>query len=116
MAQATMPRPTGPGKTPRRHARGGPRSMFSSVATLARWQLRPTGRLLVLIGLGLLTAVVLVCAIPLYVQVSLSAGIRHALATNPQNLALAVHAQSQIFDSTAIDQMPDQLNDLVQNT
>jgi hypothetical protein len=66
-----------------------------------------------MIGLGLLTAVVLVCAIPLYVQVSLSAGVRHALETDPQNLALTVHAQSQIFQSEALNTMQDEISALV---
>ncbi len=117
MAQATMPRPVGPGQTPPpRRARRGPRSTFSSMATLARWQLRQTGRLLVLIGLGLLTAVVLVCAIPLYVQVSLSAGIRHTLETNPQNLALTVHAGSLVYRSDRVQAVQSELNSLVQES
>ena len=115
MAQATMPRPVGPGQTPPpRRARRGPRSTIASMATLARWQLRPTGRLLVLIGLGLLTAVVLVCAIPLYVQVALSAGIRHTLEANPQNLALTVHANSQLFDTGRTSGVQSQVDSLVQ--
>lgn len=116
MAQATMPRPVEPGQTPPpRRARRGPRSTFASMATLARWQLRQTGRLLVLIGLGLLIAVVLVSAIPLYVQVSLSAGVRHTLAADPQNLSLTVHAQSHLFDSTVVQQLPYALNSTVEN-
>jgi hypothetical protein len=115
MAQATRPRPVGPGRTPPpRRARRGPRSTFASMATLARWQLRPTGRLLVLIGLGLLTAVVLVCAIPLYVQVSLSAGIRHTLEANPQNLVLTVHADSHLFDTGRTSGVQSQVDSLVQ--
>jgi hypothetical protein len=66
-----------------------------------------------MIGLGLLTAVVLVCAIPLYVQVALSAGVRHTLAADPQNLALSIHAQSQIFQASALSTIQDDLNALV---
>lgn len=110
MAQATMPRLREPGSG---HTRRKPRSTLSSIATLARWQLRQTGRLLCIIGLGLLAAVVLVCAIPLYVQVSLSAGVRHALSADPQNLALTIHAQSQIFQSSALAAVQDDLNALV---
>src|SRR5579883_2880034 len=115
MAQATTPRPVGPGQIPPpRPTRRGPRSTFASVATLARWQLRPTGRLLVLISLGLLIAVVLVCAIPLYVQVSLSAGIQHTLEEDPHNLALTIHANSQLFDKDKTSQIHDQLDSIVQ--
>jgi hypothetical protein len=110
MAQATIPRlrEPGPGRARRR-----PRSTFSSLATLIRWQVRQTGRLLGIIGLGLLTAVALVCAIPLYVQVALSAGVRHTLAADPQNLALTIHAQSQIFQASALTTIQDDLNVLV---
>src|SRR5258708_2907113 len=98
MAQTTTARPAPPRKpAPRRRARRGTRSTFSSMATLAGWQLRTTWHLLMIIGLGILAAVVLVCAIPLYVQVALSAGSRHTLAEDPQNLYMSVHAQSQLF-------------------
>jgi len=113
MAQVTMPRPAEAGKTPPGRPQGRAHTPLSSLATLAGWQLRQTGRLLTLIGLGLLSAVVLVCAIPLYVQVSLSAGVRHTLEADPQNLALTVHAQSQIFQSEALDTIGNNISTLV---
>lgn len=112
MAQAIMPRLAEAGRPPGRR-RNKTRSTLASMATLARWQLRQTGRLLGIIGLGLLTAVVLMCAIPLYVQVSLSAGVRHTLQANPQNLALTVHAQSQIFQAQAFASIQDDVSALV---
>lgn len=115
MAQTTTIRPAGPGKMPpKRHVRTYPRSTLASMATLARWQLRQTGRLLVLIGLGLLAAVVLVCAIPLYVQVSLSAGLRHTLAADPQNLFLTAQAQGTRFDAQTIEDVQTSLDGIVQ--
>jgi len=110
MAQTTTARPAPPRKpAPQRRARRGTRSTFSSMVTLAGWQLRTTWHLLMVIGLGILAAVVLVCAIPLYVQVSLSAGIRHTLASDPQNLYMSVHAQSQLFSSSSTQGVQQQL-------
>lgn len=113
MAQATMPRLAEAGDPPPGRAQKRARTPLSSLATLTGWQLRQNGRLLALIGLGLLTAAVLVCAIPLYVQVSLSAGVRHTLETDPQNLALTVHAQSQIFQSAALESIQNDISSLV---
>jgi putative ABC transport system permease protein len=113
MAQATIPQLAEADNPPPGRARRRPRTSLSALATLAGWQLRQTGRLLALIGLGLLTAVVLVCAIPLYLQVSLSAGVRHALEADPQNLALSVHAQSQILQSEALSTIQDEISALV---
>ncbi|MDE3230688.1 MAG: FtsX-like permease family protein [Chloroflexota bacterium] len=49
-------------------------------ATLALWRLRQTWRLLLVSGLGALAAVMLVCAVPLFSQVAMSAGLRAQLA------------------------------------
>lgn len=115
MAQITTVRPAGSGKKPpQRRVRRRPRSTLASMATLARWQLRQTGHLLTIIGLGILASVVLVCAIPLYVQVSLSAGLRHTLAADPQNLYLTVHAQGTNFNANVIQGVQGQLNSIVQ--
>src|SRR5262249_26971353 len=50
---------------------------------LALWRLRQTWRLLLVSGVGVLAAVVLVCAVPLFSQVALSAGLRDALSGFP---------------------------------
>jgi hypothetical protein len=47
--------------------------------TLASWQLRRMWGLLLIVGLGILAAVVLVCVAPLYSQVALTAGLRDTL-------------------------------------
>src|SRR5574340_648775 len=58
----------------RRRARVIPSSF-----TLAAWRLRPMWRLLLIAGLGNIAAVLLVCVVPLFSQVALSAGIRGVL-------------------------------------
>lgn len=115
MAQTTATRPPQQRKPdPRRRRQSGSRSTLPSMGTLASWQLRTTWRLLLVIGLGILAAVVLVCAIPLYVQVALSAGIRHTLASDPSNLYVTVNAQSQLFSSDMVHQAQDQISSTLQ--
>src|SRR5690348_2661350 len=100
MAQSTTTRPSasGPRKAAQRpRVRSGTRSTVSSMLTLARWQLRQTWWLLIVIGAALLASVVLVCALPLYAQVSESAGLRHSLESDPRNLYLTVHATNPLF-------------------
>lgn len=52
--------------------------------TLAWWRLRQTWRLLLVSGLGIVAAVMLVCAVPLFSQVAMSAGLRAALTSFPE--------------------------------
>src|SRR5579875_839791 len=116
MAQIVATRPSEPRKVqPKLHVRSGTRSTFSSVVTLARWQFHQTWRFLLVIGVGMLLAVTLVCAIPLYVQVSLSAGLRHTLAENPQNEYLTISAQSSLFSSDELQSVQLQLTQIVRS-
>lgn len=111
MAQSTLKRPPAP--LQKEHS--GTKSSMGSMLTLANWQLRQTWRLLSVIGLSLLVAVILVCAIPLYMQVSLSAGLRHTLGLNPENLYLTVNAQSSLFSPNALQRVQQQMSSTVQS-
>src|SRR5690242_2448840 len=71
------------------------------ILTLSLWQLRQTWRLLLVVGAGVLTAIVLVCAIPLYTQVAQSAALRHTLTTNPQDSYIRVTAFNSPLDKGA---------------
>ncbi len=117
MAQSTKLRPVDQGQprpAPKRRARKGTRSTLSSMGTLARWQLRQTWRLLIVIGLGLIAAVALVGMIPLYAQVSESAGLRHALETDPQSAYIQVNANNPLFDSGTVNDIQTQLTQIIQ--
>src|SRR5947209_5692108 len=72
-ATRTAARPTG--VLPRR----GKFTLFPPTFALALSRLRQTWRLLFVTQLGMLAAVTLMCMIPLFSQVSLSAGLRQAL-------------------------------------
>lgn len=117
MAHSTKARPT-PARQPRpatrQGTRRGTRSTVSSTSTLARWQLRQTWRLLTIIGVGLLVAVALVGMIPLYAQVSESAGLRHALEADPQGGYVQVQTTNQLFDSGTINNVQSQITQVIQ--
>ena len=50
--------------------------------TLAGWQLRQTWRLLLVIGAGVIAAVIIICAVPLYSQISETAELQGTLSAN----------------------------------
>src|SRR5258708_5151086 len=115
MSQSTLSRAqgqrgTGPQKSGQRRSRG----TVSAMAVIGLWQLRQTWRLLLLIGLSIFMAVVLVCAIPLYVQVAMSAGLRHTLEADPSNLSLNIHTQSSLFSSPQVGVVQDELTQTMQ--
>lgn len=109
MAQSTKTRPVG-----QPQQRKGTSTTFSSIGVLARWQLRQTWRLLIIMGVGLLAAVALVGMIPLYAQVSESAGLRQALEANPASAFIQVNAQNPLFDSNTLGNVQDQLTQIMQ--
>ncbi|GAC1384021.1 MAG: hypothetical protein NVSMB33_12260 [Ktedonobacteraceae bacterium] len=83
---------------------------FFATVKLARWQIRQTWRLLTVTGLGILAAVVLVCVVPLYSQIAVSAGIRDALRTSPYGRYVTVHSISQQVGSRQIQNVQSQLD------
>lgn len=89
---------------------------ISSLTILALWQLRQTWRLLAVVSAGLLAAVVLVCAIPLYAQVAESAGLRHTLEADPQNMYITVHAINSLFSGDALNSAEQNITQELQST
>ncbi len=71
------------------------RILEASSLILALWQLRKTWRLLLLVGLGMVAAVVLVCAVPLYSHVATTIGLRQILSSPQSNSTLIVSSRSQ---------------------
>jgi hypothetical protein len=68
------------GSTPNALPRSGGFTLFPPTLSLAFSRLRRTWGLLLITELGLLGAVLLVCAVPLFSQVAVSSGLRGALA------------------------------------
>jgi ABC-type lipoprotein release transport system permease subunit len=89
-----------------------PNAWVSLLATmkLARWQLRQTRSLLLVAGIGIVVAVILICTIPLYAQVAISAGIRDALNATPEGPYINVNSISGQLSAQPINSIQQQLN------
>jgi hypothetical protein len=85
------------------------------IIQLAGWRVRATWRLLVITGLGSIAAVMLVCAVPLYSDVSMTAGLRGVIGTSYQSSDIFVQGQSAVVSSTFIARTTQQLNAEFQN-
>ena len=86
------------------------RSLPSSI-TLAVWRLRQTWRLLLIAGLGNIAAVLIVCIVPLFTQVALSAGLQSVL-TGPSDATQIVvngFGTPTAQDAAAIQQQLDRI-------
>jgi hypothetical protein len=117
MAQTTTARPPKRPKAARRlRARRETSTPVSALTILAFWQLRQTWHLLAVVGAGLLAAVMLVCAIPLYAQVAESAGLRHTLESDPQNMYITVHAVNSLFSVDALNSAEQSITQELQST
>jgi len=78
--------------------------------TLAGWQLRQTWRLLLVIGAGVVAAVIIICAVPLYSQISETAELQDALnANSATNASLLVQASTQKVFLPYIQQTQDKI-------
>lgn len=104
---ASKPRQSPPvSASDRRKTRGG---RLPGVVTLARWRVRQTWRLLVITGLGIVAAVMLVCAVPLYSDVSQSIGLRGVISTSYQSSDILVSSVSAVPSKARIDQTTSRL-------
>ncbi|HEX6798047.1 MAG TPA: FtsX-like permease family protein [Ktedonobacterales bacterium] len=93
--------------TRRRRAR-----LIPSSFTLAAWRLRQTWRLLLIAGLGNIAAVLLVCIVPLFTQVALSAGLQGVLTGSSdasQIVVEAIDTAPTAQDAAAIQQQLDHI-------
>lgn len=87
---------------------------FFPTLTLARWQLRQTWGLLLVIGAGIVAAVMLVCAVPLYAQVAMSAGLRGVLTLSSQTTDIVVSSDSKQIATPIINKATQSLNHKLQ--
>lgn len=77
-------------------------AIFTSTATLATWRLRRMWGMLFITGLGMIAAVMLVCAVPLYSQVALTTGLRGVLTANRDSATLAASANVSSVSTESI--------------
>ncbi|MFL5705437.1 MAG: hypothetical protein ACJ8AG_21775, partial [Ktedonobacteraceae bacterium] len=71
------------------------KTSLPSTLKLVRWQLRQSWGLFLITGVGIVAAVMLVCAVPLYAKIAMSAGLRGVLTTSPQNAEIVVRGNSR---------------------
>ncbi len=90
------------------------KTVVPSTVTLALWRIRRTWRLLLLAGIGILAAVVLVCGVPLYSEVSMTAGLRGILNATPQASELTLQGTGQIVTPSIVQQETQRLNHVMQ--
>ena len=86
-----------------------------SILTLARLQVRQTWRLLLVVGIGILTAVVLICIVPLYSRVAMSAGLRDTIAASPTDSYVTVHSTANLVEQQPIQDVQNQLTAVMQH-
>lgn len=92
----------------------GARPLVFPTVTLAFWRLRKTWKLLLATGLGIVAAVMFVCAVPLYTDIAMTAGLRGALTSSPQSADIVVHSTSARLDAHIVDQATQKLNHIFQ--
>ncbi len=83
--------------------------------TLAYWQLRQTWRLLLLTGCGIIAAVIIVCAVPLYTQIALTAEIENALRASNTSGDLQAQASAGQVQPVAIQRHQAILDHIMQS-
>lgn len=99
---------------PARTRRGGSgRWVFSPTVTLAIWQLRQTWRLLLIIGIGIIAAVMLVCVVPLYTQVTTTAGLRSVLNASTGSSDVTVRSSAEVVSSLQVRKIQGQLDNVL---
>jgi hypothetical protein len=75
---------------------------------------RQTWRLLLLAGVGILAAVVLVCTVPLYSAVSLTAGLRGVLNATPQSSEIGLQFSTLFLSSDIVARADQEVNRVMQ--
>lgn len=86
------------------------RNRVPAIVTLALWRLRQTWRLLAITGLGIVAAVMLVSAVPLYSNVAMTAGLRSVITSSDQSADIVVQSMSQQISSSIISSATSQLD------
>ncbi|HLZ21246.1 MAG TPA: FtsX-like permease family protein [Ktedonobacterales bacterium] len=81
--------------------------------TLALWRGRRMWRLLLVAELGVVAAVLLVCAVPLFSQVTMTAGLEHTLANSPIPLNIDGVVETNAPSRVLYQQVEQRLNTII---
>ncbi len=82
------------------HLRRSRKSFVPPTITLAFWRGRETWRLLLVAGVGVVVAVTLMCVVPLFTTVSLTAGVRSVLNASPQDAEMLLSTSASDLNNT----------------
>lgn len=85
-------------------------TLLPPTLTLAWQRTRKTWGLLLVVELGMLSAVLLACVAPLYADVTLTAALRGTLNAAPQNTDIVVRTLPQLISVSTINQTTQVLN------
>jgi len=91
-------------------------SPFSSVVTLASWRLRRTWFLLLITALGMVTAVVLTCAVPLFSTITTTESLRSTLREQPDSSQLEFDMNPLGMSSRLVYDLQQQVNPIFQQS
>jgi ABC-type antimicrobial peptide transport system permease subunit len=93
-----------------RSSRRRGRALVPPAVTLAFWRLRQAWGLLFITATGMIAAVTLVCAVPLYSQIAATAGLRGILSSPPSNADIVVRSNSKRISTSFIAQVTQHLD------
>ena len=96
--------------------RRGSRFPLSSVTTLALWRLRRTWFLLLITTLGMIAAVIVICAIPLFSDVMTTAGLRSTLLATPTSAEVEINSRTLGISSRVFNNVHTQFNTIIRQS
>ncbi len=94
--------------------RRGGRFSVSSMITLVSWRLRQTWFLLLVNTIGIIAAVIIVCAVPLFSDVMTTAGLHNTLRQDPYSSEFEVDAITQGLSTSVAKNVQGQIAPLLQ--
>ncbi len=94
--------------------RRGKRFFVSSIMTLVFWRLRQTWFLLLVTTIGMIAAVIIVCAVPLFSDVMTTAGLHNTLRQDPYSSEFEADAITQGLSTPIIQNVRGQFAGLFQ--
>ncbi len=94
--------------------RRGTRFSVSPIMTLGFWRLRQTWFLLLVTTIGMIAAVIIVCAVPLFSDVMTTAGLHNTLRQDPYASELEADAITQGLSTQIVQNVHGQINGLFQ--
>jgi ABC-type antimicrobial peptide transport system permease subunit len=100
-------------RSPKTQQRPWRRFFALVIPTLAYWQVRRAWFLLLFISLGLIAAVVVTTSIPLYADVTMTAGLRGLLRGTPDDAEIKLYMQGSGISSTLVQDAEGQFTPLL---